>query len=150
MQKQVKPNRKGCPHLQAYCVAPLIVTVETSVHGGLLANRPLGPFAHAGSTAPSAAPESRVVEAAAQVGGSRQLSNLQPLMQFGTLATSVDDAQPAASPAALQSASVNALPAQTLQLASGTFASSLLHAGTSMHAITAATAPKVPQRIGPA
>jgi hypothetical protein len=26
----------------------------------------------------------------------------------------------------------------------------LLHAGTSMHAITAATAPKVPQRIGPA
>lgn len=107
MLPHAKPHGHGCPHLHAYCVAPLIVTVETSAHGGLLANRPFGAFAHAGSTAASAVlAASRGLVPPPHVGGSRQSWNLHPFVHPGTLGTNVDDAQPAAAPAFLQSASV--------------------------------------------
>lgn len=107
MLPHTKLHGQGWPHLHAYCVAPLTVIVDTSVHGGLLEKSPLGAFAHAGSTAASAfCPASRVLVLPPHSGTTRQFSNLQPFAQPGTLATNDEDSQPAAAAAFLQSASV--------------------------------------------
>jgi hypothetical protein len=108
-------------HLHAYCFAPFTVTSETSAHGGVLENSPVGADAHAGSTAESR-PASGVVVGAVHSGGFVQLLNEQPFVP-----PTLDVSHPAASPAALHVASVQLVPEQE-QLASLTFASSP-HAG---------------------